>query len=97
MVSINSNPSAAGLVEVTSMFLTVGILCRIQMLGFTEFGSPVPWCVPTRRKAGPSAWNRVMSALPDFLDRLSNVVREENAKAEEWLTANNTSDSLQPS
>ena len=35
------------------------------------------------------AWNRVMSALPDFLDRLSAVVTEENQKAELALAAEN--------
>ena len=33
------------------------------------------------------AWNRVMSALPDFLDRLSAVVAEENRQAEMALAA----------
>lgn len=39
------------------------------------------------------AWNRVMSALPDFLDRLSGVVAEENRQAELALVAaeNNSS------
>jgi glucosyl-3-phosphoglycerate synthase len=31
------------------------------------------------------AWNRVMSALPDFLERLSAVVTEENRQAEQAL------------
>jgi len=33
------------------------------------------------------AWNRVMSALPDFLDRLSAVVTEENRMADQALAA----------
>jgi len=33
------------------------------------------------------AWNRVMSALPDFVDRLSGVVAEENRRAELALAA----------
>ncbi|MFC1783003.1 glycosyl transferase [Planctomycetota bacterium] len=33
------------------------------------------------------AWNRVMSALPDFLDRLSAVVTEENRQADQALAA----------
>ncbi|MBN1845534.1 MAG: hypothetical protein JW810_07605 [Sedimentisphaerales bacterium] len=32
-------------------------------------------------------WNRVMSALPDFLDRLSAVVTEENRRADQTLAA----------
>jgi len=32
-------------------------------------------------------WNRVMSALPDFLDRLSAVVTEENRRADQILAA----------
>ena len=31
------------------------------------------------------AWNRVMSALPDFLDRLSTVVTDENRHADQTL------------
>ena len=33
------------------------------------------------------AWNRVMSAVPDFLDRLSSVVIEENRQADQILAA----------
>jgi glucosyl-3-phosphoglycerate synthase len=33
------------------------------------------------------AWNRVMSALPDFLDRLSAVVTEENRQADQYLSS----------
>lgn len=33
------------------------------------------------------AWNRVMSALPDFLDRLSAIVTEENRKANQAIAA----------
>jgi glucosyl-3-phosphoglycerate synthase len=32
-------------------------------------------------------WNRVMSALPDFLDRLSAVVSQENRQADEYLAS----------
>lgn len=35
------------------------------------------------------AWNRVMSALPDFTERLSAVVIEENRRAEQVLAAEN--------
>lgn len=39
------------------------------------------------------AWNRVMSAMPDFLDRLSTVVAEENRQAELALVAAEGSES----
>jgi hypothetical protein len=33
------------------------------------------------------AWNRVTSALPDFLERLSTTVTEENRKADQAIMA----------
>jgi len=41
---------------------------------------------PTDLPRIPS-WNRVMSALPDFMDRLSAVVTEENRQADQALAA----------
>jgi len=49
---------------------------RLGKEQFREAPTDLPW-IP--------AWNRVLSALPDFLDRLSSVVIEENKQADQAL------------
>ncbi len=51
---------------------------RIAGREFRDDPTDLP-CIPP--------WNRVMSALPDFLDRLSAVVTEENRRADQALAA----------